>query len=185
MVINNIKNFRSNNIVGFDSDFRHSKFASEIDSADPSIESNITSIKLKYLITPTLSTPFSQEIVLNNQIDLGDVKNGITSIQSSPFYYVNNFVVLSDDGAGVLGLYPAGSVGRGLPITTVGKVDYKTGKLTIQRLVVDLIPNKKNYVELYIKPKFNDIIAYKNQILLLEDYDINVSVVDINSVRTS
>lgn len=185
LAINKIKEFRSANIVGFDSDFRHSKFVSSIDSADPSIESNITTLKLKYQLIPALSTPFSQDITLNNEIDMGDVKNGISSVTSSPFYYVNNFVIISDDGAGKLGVYPTTSAVRGVPMRDVGTIDYKTGKISIKKLVVDLIPNNKNYIELYIKPRYNDVIAYKNQILLLEDYDITVNVVDVNSVRTS
>lgn len=185
LVIGKIKEFKNKNIIGFDSDFRHSKFVSEIDSADPSIESNITTVKLKYQFSPPLSTPFSSDISLSNEIDKGDVKNGVSSITSSPFYYVNNLVVISDNGAGELGIYPATSAIKGASLKTVGSVDYVTGKISIQKLVVDLIPNNKNYIELYVKPRYNDVIAYKNQILLLEDHDINVTVVDINSIKTS
>lgn len=185
LVVNKIKDFRSKYIVGFDSDFRYSKFVSEIDSADPSIESNVTTVKMRYSITPQLSTFYSTSISLNNEIHRGDVANGVRAVLSSAFYYVNNLVFLADNGLGKLGVYTVSGLQNNLPLKEVGKVDYVKGILTIENLVVDSIPNNKNFVELYIMPKYNDVIAYRNQILLLEDQDINVSVIDLNSVRLS
>jgi hypothetical protein len=185
LVVNKIKQFRSANIIGFDSDFRHSKFVSDIDSADPSIESNITTITMKYQITPPPSTIFSQEITLNNEIAKGDKANGVKAVLSSPFYYVGKLVVVADNGSGELGVYPAGNVKNGAPLKTVGRVDYLKGKIYIEKLIVDSIPNSRSYIDIHILPKYNDIIAYKNQILLLDDADINVNVIDLNSIRLS
>lgn len=185
LVVDKIKQFKNKYIIGFDSDFRFSKFIAEIDAADPSIESNITSVKMKYRFIPQLSTFYSGIINLNNQINRGDITNGVRAITSSPFYYVNNLVVLADNGSGSLGVYTVNGLKNNLPLKVVGKVDYTTGKLTIENLVVDKILENKNYVELYVMPKYNDVIAYRNQILLLEDEDINVNVVDVNSMRVS
>lgn len=192
LVVNKIKEFRDNTLLGFDSDFRHSKFVKFVDEADPSIESNTTSIKLKYQIQPLLSTFYSTTIKLNNPLDRGDAANNIKSITSSPFYYINRLVFIGDDaspnerkdGHGVLGLYPYGA-SKSAPIKTVGHVDYDTGDIILEQLVVDTIPNQKNYIDIYAKPKNNDVIMYKNQILLLEDSDINVSVLDLLTMKLS
>lgn len=185
LVLTKIKQFKEKYIVGFDSDFRHSKFVAEIDSADPSIESNATSVKMKYSITPQLSTFYSKTISLNNEINRGDVTNGVRGILSTPFYYVNNLVFLADDGLGKLGVYTVSGLQNNLPLKVVGKVDYGNSTLTIENLVVDAIPNNRNFIEIYVMPKNNDVIAYRNQILLLEDQDIEISVTDLNSVRLS
>jgi hypothetical protein len=94
-------------------------------------------------------------------------------------------VFLADDGLGKLGVYTVSGLQNNLPLKVVGKVDYGNSTLTIENLVVDAIPNNRNFIEIYVMPKNNDVIAYRNQILLLEDQDIEISVTDLNSVRLS
>ena len=185
LVFDKIKTYRDKNILGFDSDLRYSKFIKAIDDADPSIESNITHIKLKYRITPALSVPFYTTIPLSNTLDTGDVLNSSRSITSTPFYFTSVLVYIGDDGLGNLGIYPANSTASTAPIVKVGIVDYLSGVIKIEGLIVDEIPNLQNNIIIYAKPKTNDILAYKNQILLLDDSDIQVSVVNLNSVKLS
>ena len=184
LVRKKIVEFRDQNIQGFDSDLRYSKLVSDIDSANPAIESNITTIKLKYEITPEFGISFNKAISLSNPISKGDLLNNITSITSSPFYYANILVTLGDDGRGNLVLYRADSITK-TPITTVGKVSYDSGNIYIEKLVVDSIPSEQYNIQLYVTPKYNDIIAYKNQILLLANDDIRVSTVNLDFVRLS
>lgn len=184
LVVDKIKQFRSENLVGFDSDFRYSKFVKYVDDSDSSIESNVTDVMMKYQIQPVLSSYYTKTISLNNEFDRGDATNNIRSITSSSFYFINRLVMISDDGLGKLHLYPANTSKAG-SIKEIGSVDYVKGTITLKNLVVDSIPNGRNYIEIYVKPKYNDIILYKNQILLLDDSDINVTVVDLLSVKLS
>lgn len=179
-----IISFRDKNIQGFDSDLRYSKLVAEIDSVNPAIESNITNIHLKYDIMPEFGVSYKKTISLTNPISKGDLLNNVTAVSSGAFYFANVLVTLGDDGRGNLVLYRAGTNIK-TPITTVGRVDYDAGTLHIDRLLVDSIPNQQNYISLIITPKYNDVIAYKNQILLLNDLDIKVSSVNLDYVRLS
>ena len=140
---------------------------------------------MKYKIAPALSVPFYTTISLSNTIDTGDVLNSSRSITSTPFYYTSVLVYIGDDGLGNLGLYAANSSASTAPIVKVGNVDYLSGVIKIENLIVDEIPNSQNNITIYAKPKTNDILAYKNQILLLDDSDIQVGVVNLNSVKLS
>jgi hypothetical protein len=93
-------------------------------------------------------------------------------------------VNLGDDGKGNLVLYRASAKTK-TPIITVGRVDYDSGTLYIDTLLVDRIPLDQNYISIIVTPKYNDVIAYKNQILLLDDADIKVSAVNLDYVRLS
>lgn len=185
LALGKIIGFRDANLNGFDKDLRRSKLIKEIDAADPSIESNVTKITMKYRINPTLARRYSTTIRLFNAIDRGDVANYSRAIRSTPFYYANNLVVLSDDGKGSLGVYRANVSGANSPLLTVGSVNYETGELKITNLIVDSIPNDVNFINIFLDPANDDIIALRSQILLLENSDINVSVVDLTRVKLS
>lgn len=184
LVYQKIQKFRDENILGFDSDLRYSKFVSQIDSADPSIESNITKITLKYRINPEPFVNFTKHIPLTNAISRGDILNNTSSVSSTTFNFFNMKVFLGDDGRGNLVLYRKESTDR-VALTEVGKINYDTGDLYITNLKIDSIENDLNYIDIFVTPKYQDVIAYKNQILLLENSDIKVSCVNLDYVRTS
>jgi hypothetical protein len=185
LALSKILAFRDSNLNGFDKDLRKSKLVKEIDSADSSIESNVTKLTMKYRIVPSLARRYSTTIRLFNAIDKGDVANNSRSIKSTPFYYANNLVVLGDDGKGNLGVYRANVAGANSPLLSVGTVNYETGELKITNLIVDSIPGNLNFINIYLYPANDDIIALRSQILLLENADINVSVLDLTRVKLS
>lgn len=181
-----IQTFKSENISGFDSDFRFSQFTNYIDNADDSIVSNITEVGIKYNIIPTLNTRNKISIVLNNEIDTGDYLNLKSSIVSSTFLLNNNSVSLSDDGKGRIFLYYTSADSKKVIINdSVGTVSYDTGKIVIEDLLISSIPNNQNYISFFIKPKYNDIIALRNQMLIMDNSDISIDVVDISKLKLS
>lgn len=184
-VLTGIKNFRKNNLSGFDSDFRQSKLVSHINSLDPSIETNTVDVKLRYRIIPPYYKTFSQDILLNNPIDTGDAKNDRSSINSTEFVYKGISVRIADDGVGNLYLYYVLNNKRVVVNNSVGVVDYSTGKVSIQNITVDRIPNNQIFIDVFITPKNNDVIAYRNQILRLEDDDIVIETVNLNKIKLS
>jgi len=181
-----IQSFKTDNLAGFDSDFRFSQFVNYIDGADDSIVSNITKVGIKYKIIPSLNTRNKISIALNNEIDTGDYLNSISSIVSSSFFLNNNLVSLADNGEGKILLYYISSDSRKVIVNdSVGTVNYQTGKIVIDDLLITSIPNNQNFINFFIKPKFNDIISLRNQILLVEDSDVEVSVVDVSKLKLS
>lgn len=184
-VLNAIKQHRDSVLVGFDSDFRHSRLLHAIDAADDAIESNITEVTLKYKLIPALDTLINSSIVLNNAVTPSDVKSLVNGVSSDEFIYNSTRVRLADDGAGVLYLYYLVGDQRIVVVPNVGSIDYSTGKTTLKNLLVSGIPNRQNYINIYFKPKLNDVVMYRNQMLLLEDSDILVNMVDLTRVRLS
>ena len=68
LVETTISSFNTNNLQKFDSVFRHSKLLSEIDNTDSSILSSTTTMKLKRIITPTLSAITKYTVGFNNMV---------------------------------------------------------------------------------------------------------------------
>lgn len=180
-----IKQFAEKNLSGFDSDFRHSKLLSAIDNSDSSIESSSIALKIKYNIIPPFSKFFDYSIQLNNEIDTGDVINGVTGIDSSEFVYNGNLVKIADDGKGKLFLYYFLNTTRIVVNNNIGSVDYSTGKITLKNLLVDSIPNKGTKISIFATPKDYDVIALRNQILILDEQDVSVNVIDLTNKKLS
>lgn len=184
-VFQNVQKYRNSSLSGFDSDFRHSRLVRLIDAVDSSIESNLTDVKIKYRIIPSFELSNTFKIKLNNAIDTGDAANNASSIISSAFFYNNIRVLIGDDGRGTLFLYYYSNDKKIIVNPKIGSVDYKTGEIFIDNLLVSGIPNDKNYIELEITPKENDVIVLRNQILLVEDQDIKIDVVDLTKLVLS
>lgn len=185
IVVDGIKQFKTTNLSGFDADFRHSKLVRTIDLLDSSIESNTTDVKIKYRLAPAFFTYFNKTIVLNNSIDTGDAKNNNSSINSTEFIYKGTTVKLADDGLGKLYLYYVLNNSRVIVNNNVGRVDYANGKIFIENMFVDRIPRDQIYIDIFIKPKNDDVISLRNQILRLEPEDISVSTVNLNKIKLS
>lgn len=185
-VLDAINSYKTENLVGFDSDFRYSKFCSYIDAADTSIVSNNTNINIKYRVIPSLNLRNSFTINLNNSIDTGDYSNGISAINSSEFFYNNAQVYMSDDGSGNILLYYFTTDNNKIIVDDqIGTVDYDSGTIVISNLLVSSIPSGKNYIDFVITPKQFDIIALKEQMLLIEEDDISITAVDISRLKLS
>jgi hypothetical protein len=181
-----IETYKSEQLIGFDSDFRFSKFCSYIDSADPSIVSNNTSVKIKYRVIPSLNLRNSFTIQLNNSIDTGDYNNDISSITTSPFYINNVKVYISDDGQGNMFVYYFTTDNTKIILDgKIGTVDYETGTITISNLLVSSIEDGNNYIDFIVKPKVLDVVALKEQMLLLEDEDVNLTLIDVSRLKIS
>lgn len=181
-----IDTYKNENIIGFDSDFRYSKFCSYIDDADSSIVSNNTTVNIKYRVIPSLNLRNSFTIKLNNSIDRGDYSNGTSSVNSSSFYYNNAEVYMSDDGKGNILLYYFSADNTKIIVDNqIGTVDYDSGTITVSNLLVSSISSRKNYIDFIITPKEFDIIALKEQMLLIEEDDVSVTMIDISRLKLS
>jgi len=179
LVYEKIKQFRTTYLSGFDADFRHSKLVKDIDSVDPTIESNLTTVKMKYRFVPAYDVPLKTTVTLNNPISFGDSTNNVAAVNSTAFLYNGITAYISDNGKGQLYAYYLSNQQKIIVLPDAGTVDYEKGIINIQNVVVSNIPNNLNYIDLIITPRINDVIALRNQILLLDDADISVTVVDL------
>jgi len=186
LIYNNIRAYRDSSISGFDVDFRYSKLLSEIDNSDNSIVSSESDITIKYRVIPRLNLKNSFTIQLNNEIDTGDFTNDQPSVRSSLFLYRNSRVYLADNGKGILFVYYFSQEGNKVIVEpNIGSVNYSTGEIVVNQLLVSSIPNGLNYIDFFIVPKDNDIIALREQIILIDDSDISIEMTDVNRLRLS
>jgi hypothetical protein len=187
LVSSAIEKYREENILGFDSDFRYSNFIKYLDNADQSIVSSNAEVKIKYRVIPSFEMKNSFSIQLNNSISKGDFINGISGIKSTEFFYNTSLAYLADDGRGSISAYFSSTdLTKKIAIeANVGSVNYDTGKIEIKNLLVSSIFDSINYIDFIVTPKVPDIIALRSQLIVIDDADVNITVIDINRLRIS
>ncbi|MAI56855.1 MAG: hypothetical protein CMP93_06365, partial [Gammaproteobacteria bacterium] len=124
-------------LSGFDGIFRHSVLAKDIDSAESSILSNITTVKLRKTISPTFNQSKGYTIDFGSGNALynphsGHNKAGGGIIETSGFL-VSGFTdtfFFDDDGNGNLRRYSFSGSERVYADNQAGTVDYSNGKIT-------------------------------------------------------
>lgn len=176
-VIASIQQYREDDLRGFDSQFRESKLASRIDSTDPSISSNQLNIKLKYRIVPPINIPTLFDINFNTEINKGDSANGLSTLSSTGFIYKGLTSYLGDDGQGEIYIYRIFDNRKVIFERGAGTINYALGKIKIPALRVESIPTG-DVIDLYVLPQITDVSPIRNQIILIEDEDISVTVVN-------
>jgi hypothetical protein len=180
-VTNAIINFENTKLGTFDSNrFRYSQFIQSIDAADSSIVSNLTKIEMEKRFVPSLSASSTYNISFNNKIDQPispghATHNGTHHISSSAFTYQGKTCYFDDDGEGVLRIfYIQGSNTVIYLNESAGTIDYATGLVTINSFLPSAFTGSS--LSIYADPYENDLIAYRNQILLIAG--ATVSIVD-------
>jgi len=175
-VIESIKNFRHETLIGFNSSFRYSKLVKIIDDSEPSIINNSTNITMRYRLLPPINFAERYVIRLNNAISRGDSANNISAINSTGFTLNGITTYIGDNGKGSLYYYRLVANVR-IPIRqNVGTVNYDTGEIIINNFIAQGYPAGVDYLDLYVKPASTDLVPLRNQIITIEDSDINVTV---------
>lgn len=177
-IAQSIRSYRSEFLVGFNASFKYSQLVKRIDETEPSIRSNLTSVKLKYRLRPPLNFANRYVIQLNNPLTRGDVANNRSSIDSTAFVLNGIPTFIADDGKGELFYYRLAANQRVVIRRNIGTVNYETGEVILNQFIAQGFPAGVNYIDIFAEPRRNDIIPQRNQILLIEDPDIRVTVVD-------
>ena len=182
IVLQTIVDFSETNLGMFGSDFRYSRFVTDIDDSDIAITSNDTSVRLIKRITPTLNAQQSYSLQFNNSFHAGRKNNVEAPVVVSTHFtfqdeqgnnYTNSHI--KDDGAGKLIVYSYINNILTVLNPNVGSVDYTTGTVTINKLRVS---DYTDYITLYGDPLIKDVIIKKSDILLIEPQDCTISVIE-------
>jgi hypothetical protein len=184
LVIDSIKDYANNYLESFGGVLRYSKFTSTVDDTDPSIVSNITTIKLHRLIEPKYNVPSQYKIELGNPIHCSGYPE--ESILSNGFYVDDyDFLVYTDDlptdtETGVMRLFYYDSNLDKQYLSkngqsTIGFINYTTGSIELNNL--NVIGLEGQIFELVIKPESNDVISVRNQLLKMPDDKITVNII--------
>ena len=173
-VINSVENYLVQSTVEkFNGKFRFSKFVSTIDNADPSINSNATSIMMRKDFYPQINSSSYYELCYQNRFDKDC--DGPT-LMSTGFKVTEfpTYTVYFEDRDGIIYLYRLDSL-TGEKITlndSLGTVNYDKGEIKLYDVTIIQGSFGDNRIEVRVKPFSNDISASREVYL---DVDVTRS----------
>jgi len=185
-VLSTIANYGTTTLENFTGLFRHSKLTENVNNADTSILSNITTIKMYKYITPTLSSALKYTLSFNNAFynpHSGHNSSGGGIISSTGFKINNddstNEHFLDDDGAGNVRVYYLSGTTRIYTSTTFGTVNYTTGEIILTSANITSISNvdgaASTQIRVFAIPNSNDVVPVRNQVLQIDTANSTVS----------
>ena len=178
-VLTKIASYNNDTLEDFAGMFRYSKLIEDINNADTSILSNITTVRMYKYFTPTLNSGIKYTLSYNNALynpHSGHNSSGGGVISSSGFKVNNdsslNEHFLDDDGAGNLRLYYLSGTTRVYTDSTYGTVDYATGEVVLTSAHITSISNvdgaTSTQVRVFATPSSNDVVPVRNQVLSID-----------------
>ena len=178
-VLTVISNYGTSNLENFTGLFRHSKLTENVNNADTSILSNITTVKMYKYITPTLSSALKYTLSFNNAFynpHSGHNSSGGGVVSSTGFKINNddstNEHFLDDDGAGNIRVYYLSGTTRIYTSTSFGTVNYTTGEIILTSANITSISNvdgaSSTQIRVFAIPNSNDIAPVRNQVLEID-----------------
>ena len=146
----------------FNGKFRYSKFVGVIDDADPSINSNLTSVMMRKDFYPQLNSTFYYEVCFQNAFD-EDCDDPVLSSTGFRVTEYPNFDVYVEDRNKKIVLYRLDSVtGEKVVLDSdIGDIDYVKGVLKMYALTIIKGSFFDNRISLRVKPLSNDIKAMR------------------------
>jgi len=176
LVRDTIVNYNQTDLNRFDGMFRFSKMSRLIDASEESILSNITTIVLKRSFTPTFNTRTSYVISIDNPIYTEGVPEGAVTSDSFTIDGSSENFFFEDDGVGNIRLYYLVGAGtKRYTNTTLGAVNYVTGRITLNDINITSATN--NEITITIKPESNDVVSVRSQLALIAEDQITVNAV--------
>jgi len=181
-VVTAITSFNTSYLSDFGSDLRFSKLSSAIDAADVSIISNDTQVRISKRITPSPGVSYSERWSFENELYNENVRYVLpvgheAIVESTPFVYDGYTAYIQDNGTGTLYVYALVNNITTVLNNNVGTVDYNTGLISINNLIVDSYTT--DAIKIYARTENADIDTLTNKILLIDPEDITVTMTGI------
>ena len=181
LVRTQIQTYADTNLEDFNVKLRESKLTSDIDKIDNGIQSSALTVKPMIDWVPSLnikSAPsFKFEMELVKPYPFRDA-NGFNdykpSVKSTPFDVNKICVYLQDDGLGNLMTIIDDATNPQVYNPNVGSVDYKTGNIKLNDLIVEAFDG--NSIKIMVCPKKSDIISPKGRVFIIRDTDVQVNM---------
>ena len=126
----------------------------------------------------TINLGFELQKFYNLSTGVGEyIRSNVRAVYSSKFTYNGISCTMQDDGNGVLGIYSFSSTGTHTFVKSIGTVDYTSGLIRINNLLVTAFEGST--INLHYNPVSKDITSTKNTILLIKDSDVETTAVQI------
>ncbi len=181
-----VTDFGVTNLKTFDKSFRYSNLIKAIDEAEVSIKSNQTSIVIKRYLYPLLGSSAAYTLPFSNQV-YHPANEFWGAVTSSEFSYNDSVNTLwagckLQDANGVVQVYRRSGEARIVVNNNVGTITYLTGKLELKSFQPVSIGSdttgNTTPMEVFITPGSSDILPLREQIILIESADVNITMLD-------
>ena len=179
-ISNTIYQYGQTELGLFADQFRYSPLIKKIDETESAVESSLTSVKLKRTFTPTLNVSSSYTLKFSNQIP---VVNGVAQLSSTQFTHEDDNGILRtgcelQDTDGTLQVFRTSGADRIVVANNVGTIAYASGNVALTTFKPTAIADGTANVEVTVALSSNDIKPLREQILLISNNDITVSMID-------
>ncbi|AFK66259.1 baseplate wedge subunit [Synechococcus phage S-CBM2] len=167
----------SESVKKFDGKFKYSKLQSAIDNAHPSINSNLTKLRIRKCFPPSFAIASSYCIDFHQP--LFNECMGKASLASSGFKaleYGNDMLYMDEDGMGNLRLFKLVEAEKVYVSEQAGRVNYSTGVVDINTITVtetELL----NTIKISVIPDSFDIVSVFDVYLSVNGSDCGIAPV--------
>lgn len=170
-----LNNYSETELMKFDSVFRHSKVVRLIDSADQSIQNNVTNVSLSRELYPKFNITAQYKVDIGNPIYYTGEKE--SAFVSTGFYIQGSDLVhyLKDNGAGIVYMYYISSGEEIIVKSDIGTVDYTKGIVSIEGL--NIIALASDNFMFYFKPSSYDVVALRDQVIRIQQSETKIITV--------
>ena len=185
-VTSTITDYGLTQLKDFDKSFRYSNLIKKIDESEISVKSNQTSVSIKRYLYPLLGSSSSYTLKFSNEV-YHPSNTFWGSVTSEDFSYNDTANTLwtgcrLQDSNGTIQVYRTSGLNRILVDNDVGTVTYGSGKVALGGFAPVAIGSASTgnttALSVYITPSSSDVLPLREQIILIEDADISVTMVD-------
>ena len=189
LVSNTVYNYGVDNLKGFANEFRYSPLTKKIDESETSIESSLSTVKLTRVFVPTLNVSSSYALSYSNEIfhPYADYVDSVTSTEFSHYDESDTLRTTCNiqDSNGVLQVYRTSGTTRIIVANNVGTVSYGSGVVSLAGFKPVVISDGTANLSITVALASSDVIPVREQILLITNNNITVSMVDTYGTGTS
>ncbi len=187
LISNTIYQYGQSSLGTFSNQFRYSPLIKKIDETESSIESSLTTVKLRRTFTPTMNVATSYTLKFSNKIP---TVSGVAQVSSTQFSHYDDSGILRtscalQDSNGVLQVYRTSGTDRIIVANNVGVVSYTSGNVALTTFKPTAITSGAANVDVTITLDSNDISPLREQILLIANSDITISMYDTGGVGSN
>ena len=181
-----IMDYGTTQLKDFDKSFRYSNLIKKIDESEISVKSNQTSIAIKRYFYPLLGSSSAYTLKFSNEI-YHPSNTFWGSITSGDFSYRDSANTLwsgckMQDSNGVIQIYRTSGQDRIIVDNNVGTVIYSTGKMELLSFkpiaIGSATTGNTTQMAVFVTPASNDVLPLREQIILIEEGDLNITMVD-------
>ena len=189
LISNTVYNYGVDNLGLFANEFRYSPLIKKIDESETSIESSLSTVKLKRTFTPSLNVSSSYTLRYSNEI-FHPYTDYVDSVTSSQFSHTDdsNTVQTScslQDSNGIMQVYRTVGANRVIVANNVGSVNYTSGVVSLSSFKPTLITDGTANVEVTVALASSDVTPVRDQILLITNNNITITMTDTAGTGTN